>query len=276
MCRLFAFRSAVPSPMHRSMLSAENAIAQQSLAHQDGWGMAYYIDRFPHLVRSPLRAVDDDLFSTLGRSISTRSVVAHIRRATVGAVKLVNCHPFQFGRWVCAHNGEISAFTEDIRSSVKGMLHDDIAPYVLGTTDSELVFFMILSELIDAGVSLSEDISSASLIDAIRYTAEKIERSFPPLEGQKPNRLNLLISNGDLLCAYRHNEDLYLSTHKSKCPERDICSAYDRAICEKPVASGRVNHFLVSSEPIHSENVWMMIKNYGFALVDQHMNLEMI
>jgi len=258
------------------MLSAENAIAKQSLAHQDGWGLAYYIDDYPHLIRSSLRAVDDELFSTLGRSISTRSIIAHIRRATVGEVKLVNCHPFQFGRWICAHNGEISSFSETVRQEMKATVHKDIIDYILGTTDSELIFFSILSRLIVYGLSLAEDIPTRSLVQAIRETVEMIESSFVPKPDQKPNRINLLISNGDLLCAYRHNEDLYVSTHKTRCPERDTCAAYIPSVCEQVVASGKVNHFLVSSEPIQSENVWRMMDNKCFVVIDRDMNMETI
>ena len=44
MCRLFGFRSVIPSQMHRSLIAADNALGRQSERHPDGWGVAYYVD----------------------------------------------------------------------------------------------------------------------------------------------------------------------------------------------------------------------------------------
>jgi predicted glutamine amidotransferase len=43
-CRLFGFRSSVPSQPHRSLMDAENALAAQSLRHPDGWGIGWFAD----------------------------------------------------------------------------------------------------------------------------------------------------------------------------------------------------------------------------------------
>ena len=43
MCRLFGFRSVLRSQVHRSLRSADNALAVQSRVHPDGWGVAYYV-----------------------------------------------------------------------------------------------------------------------------------------------------------------------------------------------------------------------------------------
>ena len=56
MCRLFGFRSVIPSQVHRSLLSADNALGTQSSQHPDGWGVAFYVDGSPHLTKSPSTA----------------------------------------------------------------------------------------------------------------------------------------------------------------------------------------------------------------------------
>jgi glutamine amidotransferase len=97
MCRLFGFRSVLNSQVHRSLLSAENALSVQSGSHPDGWGVAYYQGGFPHLIRSPSTAYNDAVFAHVSGVVASETVVAHIRKATQGALTQLNTHPFQFG-----------------------------------------------------------------------------------------------------------------------------------------------------------------------------------
>ena len=73
--------------------------------------------------------------------IQSRNVVAHIRKATQGAVALQNCHPFVrelWGRyWVFAHNGDLKDFPP--------RLHGSFQP--VGNTDSERAFCWLMQEL---------------------------------------------------------------------------------------------------------------------------------
>ncbi|MFW5921639.1 MAG: class II glutamine amidotransferase, partial [Polyangiales bacterium] len=110
MCRLLGFRSVIPSQVHRSLVDADNALGNQSNEHPDGWGVAFYVDGAPHITRSPTRALGDQLFHRVSGVVSSETVLAHVRRATVGEVSVLNCHPFQHGKWVFAHNGEIKHF----------------------------------------------------------------------------------------------------------------------------------------------------------------------
>ena len=84
MCRLFGFRSVIPSRVHRSLLAAENALGVQSNDHPDGWGVAFYVDGAPHVTRSPLTALGDSLFHRLSGVVSSQTVLAHVRKATQG------------------------------------------------------------------------------------------------------------------------------------------------------------------------------------------------
>ena len=82
--------------------------------------------------------------------MASETVLAHVRQATQGKNNVLNCHPFQFGRWVGAHNGDIPNLEEK-----REALLSEIAPrfrrYVLGDTDSELIFFQFISRLSDYG-----------------------------------------------------------------------------------------------------------------------------
>src|SRR5262245_46837922 len=105
MCRLFGFRSVIPSQVHRSLLSADNALGAQSGRHPDGWGVAFYVDGAPQVTRSPTTALTCALFRRVSGVVASETVLAHVRKATQGEPSVLNCHPFQHGRWTFAHNG---------------------------------------------------------------------------------------------------------------------------------------------------------------------------
>ena len=104
MCRLFGFRSNVASRTHRSLLAAENAVAQQASHHSDGWGIGYYIGAEPYLFRSSIGAANDSRFQAFGERLRSHTFLVHVRRATVGVIDQLNSHPFRFGNWMFARN----------------------------------------------------------------------------------------------------------------------------------------------------------------------------
>jgi predicted glutamine amidotransferase len=251
MCRLFGFRSVIPSQVHRSLLAAENALGTQSNQHPDGWGVAFYVDGSPHVTRNPITAMGDQLFHRLSGVVSSQTVVAHVRKATRGDNTVLNCHPFQYGRWVFAHNGDVPDF-ERHRAALVAEVAPELRRFILGETDSEVVFFVILTAMLAEG-PLMLPRSAAEVAQAVhRATSVVRDRCDSPAMAAS---LTVLLTNGETLVASQGGKELYLSTHKTRCSDRDHCKSLS-AECESPTVSGRVNHFILSSEPLHGENVW--------------------
>ena len=162
--------------------------------HADGWGIAFFEgeDATPGKPGKGVRHfVDKEGASTspianMLRSypIKSHNVVAHVRKATVGAVTLENCHPFVrelWGRyWVFAHNGDLKDY--------KPYLHGSFRP--VGNTDSELAFCWLLQELAKshAGVPSVEELSR-TLSELVPQIA-------------KYGTFNFLLSNGQALWAH--------------------------------------------------------------------------
>ena len=117
MCRLFGFRSNVESRAHRSLVVAENAMANQASYHSDGWGIGYFIDEDPYLFRTSKGAAQDDSFRRFSEGLRSNTLLVHIRKATVGAIDPINSHPFRYGSWIFAHNGTIFAFDKIKRAN---------------------------------------------------------------------------------------------------------------------------------------------------------------
>lgn len=268
MCRLFGFRSVIPSQVHRSLLAAENAIGTQSEEHPDGWGVAYYVDGSPHITKSPTLALGDQLFLRLSGVVSSETVLAHVRKATVGNKTVLNTHPFQYGRWVFAHNGNVPAFTEH-RETLMGLIEPRLRRFILGDTDSEAIFHVLLTQMLaDAPLDRARPVSS--VIQGLRRTLEVISAAVGETSVNDPLLLTLMITDGRVLAACHGGKDLYWSSYKKHCSDRDACASLSPE-CEAPTTTGRVNHCIISSEPLQGENVWERLTHGDVIGVDENM-----
>jgi len=267
MCRLFGFRSVLKSQVHQSLLGADNALANQSNFHPDGWGVAYYVAESPHVLKSASQALEDAIFQRLSGVVSANTVVAHIRKATQGELSSLNSHPFQHGRWVFAHNGDVPNFAE-----TRDALIEKVAPvfrrYILGDTDSEVIFFLLLTELSRRCEIHRPGISLKDLVESIRQTVETI-RAVTDSEDSRA-LLTFIITNGDVMMAHEGGKDLLISTHKRSCSETDSCSFYAPE-CLAPTKNGYVSHFILCSESLQGENVWRKMDEGDIVAVDNHM-----
>lgn len=272
-CRLFGFRSVIPSQVHRSLVAADNALAVQSRAHPDGWGVAYYIDGAPHVTKSASGAVDCALFRRVSGIVASETVLAHVRRATCGPLTVLNSHPFQYGRWVFAHNGDVPELAR-----VKDALEDAIAPrlrrFILGDTDSERLFFLFLTELERrvTPLSLAGDVPLELVLRALRATVDITRTLADGPSAPGPSLLTFLVTNGEVMAAHQGGRELYYSTWKRRCADRDTCPSLSK-VCESPVTNGRVNHLVIASEPLQGDNVWTALEAGQMVAVDSRMQL---
>lgn len=271
MCRLFGFRSVIPSQVHRSLVAADNALAFQSERHPDGWGVAYYVDDSPHVTRSAATAMEDQLFARVSGVVSSQTVVAHIRRATVGATNVLNCHPFQYGRWVFAHNGDIPDF-QRCREALEAQIAPRLRRFILGETDSERIFFLFLTQLAQYGL-LGSRLGIDEVTTALEETVRLVRRLVDGDDAPGPALLTLLVTNGITMAAIQGGKELFWSSYKTSCPDRAECPHFAE-ICEAPSSTGFVNHLVVSSEPIIPDNVWEPMAPGEIVGVDWRMRLE--
>jgi predicted glutamine amidotransferase len=279
MCRLYGFRSSIRSSVHHSLVNADNALARQSERHSHGWGVGFYVDGYPHLIRNDQQAWADSLFRDLSGVVSTRTLIAHIRLATVGAVRVLNCHPFQHGRWCFAHNGEIAGYERpEVRERLGQLVDGRFRRYILGDTDSELLFHIFLSQLARQVDGLGDDgVGLDEVRDALRITTQLVLAAAPDEQAAdaKHNKLTVLLTNGDLMLGYRYKKELHYSTYKARCPERDTCFAFEERLCEKPVERGVVKHLLVTSEPLaQGPNVCVALEDDHYVAVRHGMFFE--
>ena len=179
MCRILGCVSAEPISIEHELLHAGNPLIRQSEEHDSGWGMAVYRradSEQPELVRFPEAAYSDGEFHR-ATSMRGRIFNAHLRRATMGGLTLVNTHPFVLGEYSFSHNGTVISYPA---------LREEGVPAPQGQTDSEHLFNWLMAHY-DASSPLR---SLRALVRAC------IERS--AFSG-----LNFLFSDGERLYAYK-------------------------------------------------------------------------
>lgn len=278
MCRIFGFRSIINSQVHSSLVEADNALMDQSLKHPDGWGVAYYLENTPHLVKSTNCAMDDHIFQKISGTVTSHTVVAHIRKATVGQNNILNSHPFQYGKWIFAHNGNIKDYDQHKDKLLK-LVDDDLRRFILGSTDSEVFFFILLSNMRKVHPLDNPNIDLPVLFNCIEITIQKIvsiigklRNSTTPIPSE--NYLTFILSSGPIMVAFHGGQLLNFCTHKTKCPDRDFCASY-APFCEAPFAKdGLVNHLIFSSEELVGHNVWNPMLPQEVIGIDSSMRLQ--
>jgi len=131
-----------------------------------GLGLVWYTkDRVEHILKKdvsgsrPIQyrtlstAMLDPAFGSICASTSSTAVLAHIRYASPGsAVTVQNVHPFVFGRWSMAHNGDIPDFTgsADVTPFKKAFINQigaEALANVKGTGDSEHFAALLFTNL---------------------------------------------------------------------------------------------------------------------------------
>ena len=185
MCQLLGMNANTPTDVVFSF----TGLAARADEHKDGFGIAFFEDRgLRHFIDRDGARSSPVAQMVQRYPIRSEVVIAHIRKATVGAVALQNCHPFVrelWGRyWVFAHNG-------DLKGGVGGFqprLHGAFRP--VGDTDSELAFCWLMQELAKAHASVPG-------IDELTHTLREL-LPVPAAHGS----FNVLLSNGQALWAY--------------------------------------------------------------------------
>lgn len=262
MCRLLGFRSIIDGQVHQSLVKADNALKSQSINHPDGWGVAYYLSGSPHIVKSTDMAKNSQLFQKVSGVVSSKTVLAHIRKSTIGDINILNTHPYQYGPWVFAHNGNIKNF-DQYRDEVISKIEPAMARFILGDTDSEVLFFYLLSYIKKFTSLETINISTSELSSIIRKAVNdlsKIIGEYSRIDGEPTETyLTFIITNGNFLLGHQGGKKLYYSTHKNSCPESDTCPKFNET-CLNSKKSGQVNHLIISSEPTLNENVWIELQ----------------
>lgn len=238
MCRLLGVVSSETTTYGFSLRRARKSLAVLSRAHPDGWSLAVHArGRGWSTQRHAACAGDDHRFDALAGSVEGETLVAHIRKKTVGPQRVENTHPFRRGRWVFAHNGTLHDLSRITRRTSVAR-----AAEVEGDTDSERYFAHVLTALDEAAGDPARE--RAALVDVVRPLVAD-----PPFA--ESGGANFLLGDGETLYAFRLGRTLHVLDRNPGHAVR-LERRFEETVLETRW-SARRNAVLVASEPMTDE-----------------------
>src|SRR3954453_10576204 len=219
MCRILAYLGD-PLPARNLLFDPDNSLVRQSYSPQmmntylnlAGFGMQAWdpsspLPEHPFTYRVTTLPSFDRNLRSMASKLAPTCLVAHVRGVTYsgeGVVADTNLHPFQFvgTRVALAHNGHLRQFPR-MRYSLVEHVEPALARRIEGTTDSEWIYALILSQLDDPhGVPGARELADATA-NALRIlrrvrAAHGIDTSSP---------VNICVSTGRAVVATRFSFD---------------------------------------------------------------------
>jgi glutamine amidotransferase len=241
MCRLLGYLGP-PIQLDHLLYKPEHSLIVQSylpremtsgVVNADGLGIGWYhtqqnVDPFTY--KSTLPIWNDTNLPELSRYVESGCVLAYVRSATLGqALDLSNCQPFRDNRILLIHNGFIDNFRKTLYRPIRDRLSDQVYQSINGTTDSEHIFALLVSELQAVPDKTPEKALHAALM-TLTELAKEYQVSF---------RANVIISDGHRLVATRYGYNtaaptLYWLRDDPTFPDAVI-------ICSEPLFTGNWN-----------------------------------
>jgi predicted glutamine amidotransferase len=203
MCRWMAWHGQ-PLLIDELLLKPKHSLIDQSLhstmgaepTNGDGFGLGWYgTGDGPGLYRSISPAWGDANLRHLAGHIESPLFLAHVRATSGSAVQETNCHPHLHGRWLFVHNGLINEFPT-VRRELALAVEPELFPDIQGSTDSELLFYLALSN------GLEDD-----PLTALERTIGFVEQAAARHGIDRAIQASIGVSEGERLWAVRYSTE---------------------------------------------------------------------
>lgn len=188
-------QSYMPKMLHMLNLAGFGMRAWDPDSHDPATPFAYASDKLP---------VFDRNLKSLAGKVAAGCVLAHVRGvaySTQVEISLQNVHPFQFPGipLTLAHNGDLARFAE-LRPRLAARIRPELARNVRGTTDSEWIYALVLSQLEDPYVAPA----GRALVGAIEGALRIIREERAHLGIDTSSSVNLFVTDGRQVAAARY------------------------------------------------------------------------
>jgi glutamine amidotransferase len=219
MCRVLAYLGRpvlVEELLYRSDSSLIHQVVDPrmlSLLSLAGFGMAAWSEtsvasEIPFEYRTPDLPLFDNNLRSLARKLHASCLLAHVRGVSYAASSSVighhNLHPFRYEgfRLALAHNGDLARFGE-MKYDLVPFMKPEIVARIGGTTDSEWMYALIMSQLRDpTGHPGAEEI-----MGAVRRSLEIVREVRERRDIHVSSSVNLFLCDGSDLVATRFTFD---------------------------------------------------------------------
>jgi glutamine amidotransferase len=286
MCRILTYLGE-PLPARNLLFDPDNSLVRQSYSPRmmntflnlagfglKAWDPTSLRPEDPFTYRSTTLPSFDRNLRFISSKLAPTCMVAHVRGVTYSAEAVVadtNLHPFHFpgARVVLAHNGHLRQFAH-MRYSLVEHVRPDVARCIEGTTDSEWIYALVLSQL-DDPFSLPETRELAdATVGALRILREV--RAAHGIDTSSP--VNLCISTGEAVVATRLSFDYGWYPPEDEMLETDlpfvslwyaIGGEYTERDGEWQMTPGDPpRSVIIASEPLTTDiSTWLEVPEYS-------------
>ncbi|MEA2664036.1 MAG: glutamine amidotransferase [Candidatus Eremiobacteraeota bacterium] len=286
MCRVLGYLGE-PVSLRQVLFDTDSSLVAQSYSPRmmntflnlAGFGMAAWEPQSarpeePFVYRTTMVPTFDRNLRGLARKLEPTCLIAHVRGVTYGERELVgasNLHPFRFpGTQVTlAHNGHLREFRRMRFELIKHIL-PEFAEMIEGTTDSEWIYALVLSQLDDpSGCPEADELAQATM-GALRVLRDV--RALERIDVSSP--VNLFVTTGESLVVTRFSYDYGWYPPEDTMLEIDlpyvslwytVGGRYAEHDGEHSmVDDGSVRSLLIASEPLTIDvSTWREVPEYS-------------
>jgi predicted glutamine amidotransferase len=196
---------------------------------------------------------------------------AHVRAASPGMrVSEVNCHPFQYGRFLWMHNGTIEGFNL-IKRRLRHSLPDEIYESINGTTDSEHAFAAFLN-LLDQD---NDGTTAESLAVGLVKTIWQLEGWAADAGIKEPSIYNFAVTDGRNMATIRYVSDPQIEPISLYISRRGECRSFHGEWKTMTDCFAETSGIVVSSERLTDPaGDWTRVAPNHVVMVDGKLNVE--
>jgi glutamine amidotransferase len=241
------------------------------------WDRGSHRPEHPYAYGSASLPVFDRNLKNLAEKVRAGCVLGHVRGVSYSTsvdISLQNVHPFQFEGlpWALAHNGDLAGIAE-MKPLLARHVKPRFLPLIRGTTDSEWIYALFVSQLKDPSRPSTED----EVFSSLERTLSLIREARSTLGISLSSSANLFIANGTQLAALRYCFDFgrYGTEDPARVHEANLSYlslwytlGRDYALHEgewkMTGGAERADSIIVASEPLTRDtSSWVELPEYG-------------
>lgn len=293
MCRALAYLGQ-PVLLDHLLYQPDSALVKQAympkmlhMLNLAGFGLRAWDQRtpepeLPYSYASTALPVFDRNLKSLAEKVRATGVLAHVRGVAYSTsvdISPQNVHPFHYPgyRIALAHNGDLARI-RDMRPLLLRHIRPEVAAQIAGTTDSEWIYALLVSQLEDP----RRPASAAELVRAVEATLGVIRSVRAELGIDVSSSVNLFIHTGNQLAAVRYCFDFgrYRTEDPAQVHEANLAflslwyttgREYGLHDGEWKMVGGpdTADSIMIASEPLTRDtSTWLEVPEYSMICAD--------
>jgi gamma-glutamyl hercynylcysteine S-oxide hydrolase len=201
------------------VLDPEHSLLVQSYApkemmsgvvNADGFGVGWYapeVNSEPAVYRSNTPIWADRSFTSIAPRVRSATIFAAVRSATPGLpAEESGVPPFTSGPYLFAHNGAIKNFRTTVMRPLRDLLSDASYSDLLGVTDSETIFALLLDRLRETKARPGDPGDAGALAEATSETIHQVSEICSKLGVYAA--LNVGVTDGEAFVFTRYSTEV--------------------------------------------------------------------